>query len=95
MTVSNFQFVCCESLDKKKQPPPGDTPSKPALPVQAKDAERIRDFIMEHRPHVVLVGGANPVCRQLVAVLNGVRDHILEHFAKFLTTRCGPSGRGA
>ncbi len=36
---------------------------------------------------MVLVGGANPVCRQLLGVLTCVRDHILESFPKFFTTR--------
>ena len=54
---------------------------------QAKDAARIRDFILEHRPHVILVGGANLNCRQLLAELTVIRDHILETQPKFFTSR--------
>ena len=56
---------------------------------QARDAARIRDFILEHRPHVILVGGANLNCRQLLAELIVIRDNILETQPKFFTTRWG------
>lgn len=52
---------------------------------QAKDAERIKDFILKHSPHVLLVGATNMHCRQLHDDLNKVRDHILEHYPQFLT----------
>ena len=52
---------------------------------QAKDAERIKDFILKHSPHVLLVGATNMHCRQLLDDLTKVRDYILEHFPQFLT----------
>lgn len=58
---------------------------KPWLPVQVKDAERIRDFILEHRPHVVLVGATNLHCKQLHGDLRAIMDHILEHHPQFIT----------
>jgi hypothetical protein len=36
------------------------------------------------------VGGANLNCRQLLAELTVIRDHILETQPKFFTTRCAP-----
>jgi hypothetical protein len=33
--------------------------------LQGKDAERIREFLMEHRPHVVAVGATGLEARQL------------------------------
>lgn len=33
--------------------------------LQGKDAERIREFLLEHRPHVVAVGAAGLEARQL------------------------------
>lgn len=57
---------------------------------QKRDAERIRDFILEHKPHVLLVGGANMACRQLKADLTAVRDYILETIPHFFT-RCAPA----
>ena len=55
--------------------------------LQTRDAERIRDFILEHKPHALLVGGANMACRQLKAELTAVRDYILETMPHFFT-RC-------
>ncbi|BDA45673.1 Transcription elongation factor SPT6 [Coccomyxa sp. Obi] len=52
---------------------------------KARDAERIKDFILKHSPHVLLVGATNMHCRQLHDDLNKVRDHILEHYPQFLT----------
>ena len=60
----------------------------PEPAAQKRDAERIRDFILEHKPHVLLVGGANMACRQLKAELTAVRDYILETIPHFFT-RCG------
>ena len=54
--------------------------------LQAKDAERIRDFILEHSPHVVLVGASGMECRQLKEDLDSIRDHILMNMPRFLTT---------
>lgn len=53
--------------------------------MQSKDAQRIRDFILEHRPHVVMVGATNLHCKQLHADLAHIRDHILEHNPQWLT----------
>lgn len=53
--------------------------------MQVKDAERIRDFILEHRPHVVMVGATNLHCKQLHADLRSILDHILEHHPQFIT----------
>jgi hypothetical protein len=47
--------------------------------VQSKDAARICDFLLEHRPHAVLVGAANSRCKVLKEDLDRLRDHILEH----------------
>jgi hypothetical protein len=33
--------------------------------LQGKDAERIREFLMEHRPHIVAVGATGLEARQL------------------------------
>lgn len=52
---------------------------------QVKDAERIKDFILKHSPHVLLVGATNMHCRQLQVDLIDVRDNILEHNPQFLT----------
>ncbi len=46
---------------------------------QAKDAARIREFLLEHKPHAVLVGAANSRCKVLKEDLDRLRDHILEH----------------
>ena len=37
--------------------------------LQGKDAERIREFLLEHRPHVVAVGAAGLEARQLKVYL--------------------------
>ncbi|CAL8470742.1 g10284 [Coccomyxa elongata] len=54
-------------------------------PSKAKDVERIKDFILKHSPHVLLVGATNMHCRQLQDDLAKVRDNILEHHPQFLT----------
>lgn len=52
---------------------------------QGKDNQRIRDFVLEHRPHVVLVAGTNLQCKDLYAELVSIRDHILTTNPQFLT----------
>jgi transcription elongation factor SPT6 len=53
--------------------------------MQGKDNQKIQDFIMEHRPHVVLVAGTNLQCRWLHTELVRIRDYILSSFPQFLT----------
>lgn len=43
------------------------------------DAGRIMEFLLEHKPHAVLVGAANSRCKVLKEDLDRVRDYILEH----------------
>ncbi len=47
--------------------------------LQSKDADRIREFLLEHKPHAVLVAAANMKSKVLKEDLDRVRDHILEH----------------
>ena len=55
------------------------------LLAQARDAARVREFVLEHKPHVILVGGANLWCRALREDLGRVRDHILDTMPRALT----------
>lgn len=43
------------------------------------DAGRIMEFLLEHKPHAVLVGASNSRCKILKEDLDRVRDYILEH----------------
>eukprot|EP00884_Botryococcus_braunii_P001188 jgi/Botrbrau1/1106/Bobra.0162s0007.1 len=54
-------------------------------PRKAKDAARICEFMLEHKPHAVLVGAANSRCKVLKEDLDRLRDHILEHMPQAFT----------
>ena len=56
------------------------------LKLQGKDAARIRDFILKHSPHLIVVGTAGPEAVQLIRDIKRVSDDILENNARFLTT---------
>ena len=43
------------------------------LSAQSKDAERIRDFLVQHTPHKIFLGGACMQCVQLYEDLQKVR----------------------
>lgn len=46
-------------------------------PKKAQDAARIRSFIEDHKPHVIVMGASNPEARVLEADLKAIRDQIL------------------
>jgi len=50
------------------------------------DAQQIREFLMEHKPHVVVVGGSSLACRQLVKELELIRDHFLTEHSRFMVS---------
>lgn len=50
------------------------------------DAQRVREFLMEHKPHVVVVGAAHMACRQLVTDLELIRDHFLTEHSRFMVS---------
>ena len=50
------------------------------------DAQRIREFLMEHKPNVVVVGGAHMICRKLVEDLEVIRDHFLTEHSRFMVS---------
>lgn len=52
---------------------------------QGQDAQRVKDFLMEHTPHVVAVGGGGLEARQLKTDLDAIRDSILETNARVMT----------
>ena len=54
--------------------------------LQSKDAARVRDFILKHSPHLIVVGTAGPEAVQLITDIKQVSDDILENNARFLTT---------
>ena len=54
--------------------------------LQGKDAARIRDFILKHSPHLIVVGTAGPEAVHLIRDIKRVSDDILENNARFLTT---------
>eukprot|EP00198_Chlamydomonas_reinhardtii_P008324 XP_001697661.1 glycine rich protein [Chlamydomonas reinhardtii] len=53
-------------------------------PAKSKDAARIREKLLEHLPHAVLVGIAAPACRQLHEDMRNIVDSLLEHHADAL-----------
>lgn len=53
---------------------------------KSKDAQRLLQFIKTHQPHVVVVGAGSPDCRQLMADVVAVRDHILVHEPQVLAS---------
>ena len=52
---------------------------------QSKDAERIRDFLVQHTPHKIFLGGACMQCAQLYEDLQKVLDHILDRMPSAFT----------
>eukprot|EP00803_Ostreobium_quekettii_P005930 evm.model.scf_2055.3 EVM.evm.TU.scf_2055.3 scf_2055:9429-23821(-) len=56
---------------------------------KSKDAGRIHDFLMEHKPHVIAVGGANLHCRQLLDDLKSIRDNFLSEHPRFIISIAG------
>jgi len=46
----------------------------------------VRDFILKHSPHLIVVGTAGPEAVQLITDIKQVSDDILENNARFLTT---------
>jgi hypothetical protein len=52
---------------------------------QGQDAQRVKDFLMEHTPHVVAVGAGSLEARQLKSDLDSIRDSILETNARVMT----------
>eukprot|EP00210_Caulerpa_lentillifera_P002715 g2595.t1 len=50
------------------------------------DAQLIREFLMEHKPHVVVVGGSSLACRQLVKDLELIREHFLTEHSRFMVS---------
>ncbi|KAG2488784.1 hypothetical protein HYH03_012781 [Edaphochlamys debaryana] len=53
-------------------------------PQKSKDAARIREKLLEHLPHAVLVGMQAPACRQLLEDVRNIADSLLEHSADAL-----------
>ncbi|GFR40315.1 hypothetical protein Agub_g851, partial [Astrephomene gubernaculifera] len=53
-------------------------------PAKSKDAARIREKLLEHLPHAVLVGMCAPACRQLQEDIRNIADSLLEHSAEAL-----------
>ncbi|GLI70134.1 hypothetical protein VaNZ11_014942 [Volvox africanus] len=53
-------------------------------PAKSKDATRIREKLLEHLPHAVLVGISAPQCRQLHEDIRNIADSLLEHSADAL-----------
>ena len=52
---------------------------------QKMDAQRIRDFILQHSPHVVLIGSSVPEAEQLKVDIQQISDKIMEITPEFLT----------
>ncbi|KAK9828928.1 hypothetical protein WJX72_002842 [[Myrmecia] bisecta] len=78
-------LYCSAFSGPQRRPKPGmDLFSDPR---KAKDAERVRDFIMAHSPHVLLVGSGSMHAKMLKEDMDRIRDHILEFQPKFLA-RC-------
>lgn len=59
--------------------PPSCIPACPAplRPLQSQDAARLRSFVEDHKPHVVVLGASHPEARVLEADLKSIRDYIL------------------
>lgn len=55
------------------------------LPAQRTDAERVRDFLVQHTPHKIFLGGACMRCVQLYEDLKQVLDHILDKMPALFT----------
>ncbi len=51
-------------------------------PPQSKDAARLRDKLLEHLPHAVLVGVSAPDCRQLLVDVGSIAESLLEFHAE-------------
>ena len=56
-----------------------------AVPAQRKDAERVRDFLVQHTPHKIFLGGSCMRCVQLYEDLKQVLDHILDKMPTLFT----------
>jgi len=55
------------------------------LSAQSKDAERIRDFLVQHTPHKIFVGGSCMQCTQLYEDLDKVLEDILGNMPSAFT----------
>lgn len=55
------------------------------MAAQSKDAERVRDFLVQHTPHKIFVGASCMQCGQLYEDLQKVFDHILDRMPSALT----------
>lgn len=53
--------------------------------LQKLDAQRITDFILQHQPHVVVIGASVPEAAQLGKDLQTISDKILDSHADILT----------
>ncbi len=62
-------------------PGPNLCVSCPVAP-QSRDAAKIREKLLEHLPHAVLVGLSCRECRQLHDDIRNIADSLLEHSAE-------------
>ena len=53
--------------------------------LQKMDAQRIRDFILQHSPHVLVIGSCVPEAEQLKMDIQQISDKIMEITPEFLT----------
>lgn len=53
--------------------------------LQKMDAQRITDFILQHQPHLVVIGASMPEAAQLREDLQNIADSILTNHAALLT----------
>ena len=51
-------------------------------PPDPQDISKLRDKLLEHLPHAVLVGMSNPNCKQLLEDVRSVCEHIFENNAQ-------------
>jgi len=54
-------------------------------PRKSRDANRVRDFITQHQPHVIIVGASGLDSWQLKVDMEDIRNDILEHNPEFMT----------
>ncbi len=51
--------------------------------MQSQDAARLRSFLEDHKPHVIVLGASHPEARALEADLKTIRDAILNDNPSF------------
>ncbi|EFN54675.1 hypothetical protein CHLNCDRAFT_58171 [Chlorella variabilis] len=80
-------FLYCPQFSgpiPKRKALPGVVYSMYDDPKKGSDAQRIRSFILEHKPHAIVVGASSPEARTLYEDLGQIRESIMLEDPRFM-----------